>query len=92
MRDAARVTRPRDGTADHHFIPRSTTAATLRSRGFNTEVYHQADKLAKQIRYASRKAIPFVWLPPFGDDGVHEIKDMTAGTQVTADPTTWQQS
>jgi histidyl-tRNA synthetase len=68
------------------------TAATLRSRGFNTEVYHQADKLAKQIRYASRKAIPFVWLPPFDDDGVHEIKDMTAGTQVTADPTTWQQS
>ncbi|WP_327116598.1 histidine--tRNA ligase [Nocardia sp. NBC_01730] len=66
------------------------TAAQLRDRGFNTEVYHQADKLAKQIRYASRKAIPFVWLPPFDDDGSHEVKDLATGTQVGADPGTWQ--
>ncbi|MGW5520159.1 histidine--tRNA ligase [Nocardia africana] len=66
------------------------TAAILRDRGFNTEVYHQADKLAKQLRYASRKCIPFVWLPPFDDDGGHEVKDMATGTQITSDPHTWQ--
>ncbi|WP_198161738.1 histidine--tRNA ligase [Nocardia puris] len=66
------------------------TAAQLRQRGYNTEVYHQADKLAKQLRYASRKAIPFVWLPPFTDDGRHEVKDLATGEQVTADPATWQ--
>ncbi|MBF6397892.1 histidine--tRNA ligase [Nocardia cyriacigeorgica] len=69
-----------------------TTAAQLRNRGINTEVYHQADKLAKQIRYASRKSIPFVWLPPFSDDGGHEVKDMATGTQTEADPQVWQPS
>ncbi|MFC9965663.1 histidine--tRNA ligase [Nocardia ignorata] len=66
------------------------TAAALRQRGINTEVYHQADKLAKQLRYASRKAIPFVWMPPFDDDGSHEIKNLETGEQVAADPATWQ--
>jgi histidyl-tRNA synthetase len=65
------------------------TAALLRKRGFNTEVYHQADKLAKQIRYASRKEIPFVWFPPFASDRPHEVKDMAAGDQAVADPMTW---
>lgn len=41
------------------------TAARLRGRGLNVELYHQADKVAKQVRYASRKGIPFVWFPPF---------------------------
>lgn len=66
-----------------------TTAAQLRSRGLNTELYHQPDKLAKQIRYASRKGIPFVWFPPFEDGNPHEVKNMTNGGQTTADPGTW---
>lgn len=65
------------------------TAAQLRNRGLNTELYHQADKLGKQIRYASRKGIPYVWFPPFEDGKPHEIKDMTSGEQVSADPETW---
>ncbi len=65
------------------------TAALLRNRGYNVEVYHQADKLGKQIRYASRKGIPFVWFPPFEDGKPHEVKDMAGGEQVTADPRTW---
>ena len=67
-----------------------TTAAQLRTRGFNTELYHQPDKLAKQIRYASRKGIPFVWFPPFEDGQPHEVKDMASGDQREADPATWQ--
>lgn len=66
-----------------------TTAATLRSRGLKVEVYHQADKLGKQIRYASRKGIPFVWFPPFEDGKPHEVKDMTSGEQTPADPDNW---
>lgn len=71
--------------------PQAVALATrLRARGFNTEVYHQADKVAKQIRYASRKGIPFAWFPPFEDGRPHEIKDLTSGDQVPADPDTWQ--
>lgn len=65
-------------------------AAKLRGRGFNTEVYHQPDKLAKQIRYASRKSIPFIWLPPVVDGDEHQVKDLATGTQIEADPDTWE--
>ncbi|MQA07506.1 MAG: histidine--tRNA ligase [Pseudonocardiaceae bacterium] len=65
------------------------TAARLRERGLNTELYHQADKIGKQIRYASRKGIPFVWFPPFEEGGPHEVKDMASGEQTAADPTSW---
>jgi histidyl-tRNA synthetase len=68
------------------------TAAALRARGLNVETYHEADKLGKQIRYASRKLIPYVWFPPFEDGKPHEVKDMNAGEQATADPATWQPS
>jgi len=64
-------------------------AAQLRKRGINTELYHQPDKLAKQIRYASRKGIPAVWFPPFEDGKPHEVKDMESGEQATAEPSTW---
>ncbi|TDQ53814.1 histidine--tRNA ligase [Actinorugispora endophytica] len=66
------------------------TAAVLRERGFNTEVYHQAAKIGKQIQYASKKGIPFVWFPPFKDEGAHEVKDLTTGEQAEADPVTWR--
>ncbi|ABW10648.1 Histidine--tRNA ligase [Parafrankia sp. EAN1pec] len=65
------------------------TARLLRGRGLNVETYHQADKLAKQIRYASRKGIGHVWFPPFADDRPHEVKDMATGDQGPADPTAW---
>jgi histidyl-tRNA synthetase len=70
----------------------AATAARLRARGLNTELYHQPDKLAKQIRYASRKGIPFAWFPPFEDGKPHEVKDLTTGTQTGADPDAWQPS
>jgi histidyl-tRNA synthetase len=67
----------------------SATASLLRQRGLNTELYHQPDKLAKQIRYASRKGIPFVWFPPFEEGKAHEVKDMATGEQAQADPSDW---
>ncbi|MFC3999481.1 histidine--tRNA ligase [Nocardiopsis sediminis] len=65
------------------------TAARLRERGFNTEVFHQAAKVGKQIQYASRKGIPFVWFPPFEDGRPHEVKDLATGEQAEADPASW---
>ncbi|MEU4768632.1 histidine--tRNA ligase [Actinosynnema sp. NPDC023794] len=65
------------------------TAKALRDNGCNVELYHQEDKLAKQVRYASRKGIPFVWFPPFEDGRPHEVKDLATGAQTTADPATW---
>ena len=51
-----------------------------------------ADKIARQIRYASRKGIPFAWFPPFEDGKPHEVEDMTTGQQDPADPRTWQRA
>ncbi len=65
------------------------TASVLRARGVNTEVYHEPDRLKNQLRYASRKAIPYVWFPPFGTGSDHEVKDMATGEQVAAVPATW---
>ena len=67
----------------------AATAAGLRRRGFNVETYHQADKVGKQIRYASRKRISYVWFPPFDDGKPHEVKNLATGEQVVADPETW---
>jgi histidyl-tRNA synthetase len=64
-------------------------ARELRGRGLNVETYHQPDKLAKQIRYAARKKIPYVWFPPFDDGRPHEVKDMATGEQAVADPLAW---
>lgn len=67
----------------------SSTAAQLRRRGFNVELYHEADRYGRQIRYASRKGIPFVWFPPAEEGGAHEVKDLGSGDQVAADPERW---
>ncbi len=62
-------------------------AAALRARGIPTEVAAAAQKFGKQIRYAERRDIPFVWFP--GTDGGHEVKDIRTGEQVPADPASW---
>ncbi len=65
------------------------TAALLRERGLNVELYHAPTKLAQQLRYASRKGIPYVWFPPFEEGGVHEVKHMASEKQEVADPAAW---
>ncbi|TNU75865.1 histidine--tRNA ligase [Miniimonas arenae] len=69
-------------------------AATLRSRGIPTDVAPTAAKFGKQIRYADRRGIPFVWFPgsdePGSDQAAHgEVKDIRSGEQVAADPAMW---
>jgi histidyl-tRNA synthetase len=63
-------------------------ATALRSRGISTEVAPRADKFGKQIRYADRRGIPFVWFTDT-DEG-HAVKDIRSGQQMGADPATWE--
>lgn len=78
-------------------------AAALRRRGIPTEVAPVAAKYGKQIRFAQRRGIPYVWFPGAGgvaDGGVadgggavngggDEVKDIRSGAQTPADPLTW---
>jgi len=63
-------------------------ASALRVRGIPTEVAVSAQKFGKQIRYAERRGIPFVWFPANGDDP-HKVRDIRVGDQTDADPATW---
>jgi histidyl-tRNA synthetase len=68
-------------------------AQALRTRGIPTEVAPKADKFGKQIRYADRRGIPFVWFPPDAGAATEQpggsVKDIRTGEQVGADPATW---
>tara|TARA_B100001179_G_scaffold230624_1_gene218612 strand:- start:1037 stop:2356 length:1320 start_codon:yes stop_codon:yes gene_type:complete len=68
------------------------TARTLRSRGYKVEMYHAPQKVKKQLSYAEKKGIPYVWFPPFEDGNAHEVKNMEKGEQVQADPDKWEKS
>jgi histidyl-tRNA synthetase len=64
----------------------SAVARVLRERGFKVELYHSGKKsFGDQMKYASRKKIPYVWFPETG-----EVKNMTTGDQTKADPATWK--
>ena len=65
-------------------------AAQLRGRGIATEVAAKAEKFGKQIKFADRRGIPFVWFTD--DDGKHQVKDIRSGVQVDADPASWSPS
>lgn len=62
-------------------------AEQLRSRGISAEVAPKADKFGKQIRYADRRRIPYVW---FGSPPHSEVKDIRSGEQLPADPARWE--
>ena len=58
----------------------------LRSRGIPCEAYHEPAKLGKQLKYASDKGIPYVWLP--FEDG-HVVRDMASGDQSPSEAGSW---
>lgn len=75
--------------ADEGSRVRSDAVATaLRGRGIPCEVAPSAAKLGKQIRYADRRGIPFVWFP--GEDGADEVKDIRTGEQSAVDAASWE--
>ncbi len=74
-------------------------ASALRSRGIPCEVAPTAAKYGKQIKYADRRGVPFVWFPATPEhtrvDGTvvpaqgDQVKDIRSGEQVDAAPATW---
>ena len=74
---------------DEESRPKSNAIAQrLRARGTPTEVAAAPQKFGKQIRYAERRGIPYVWFP--GVDGnPDQLKDIRSGDQVDVDPNTW---
>ena len=64
-------------------------ARALRGRGISCEVAPTAAKFGKQIRYADRRGIPFLWFP--GVDGAaDQVKDIRSGDQADADVEIWE--
>ena len=60
-------------------------ARALRARGIAAEVAPAAARFGKQIRFADRRGIPYVWFPGEPDS----VKDISSGDQVDADPAGW---
>jgi histidyl-tRNA synthetase len=66
----------------------NAVAQRLRARGIAAEVAASPQKFGKQIRYAERRGVPYVWFP--GADGAaDQVKDIRSGDQVDADPDAW---
>ncbi|HAU28624.1 MAG TPA: histidine--tRNA ligase [Rhodospirillaceae bacterium] len=76
-------------SAERHGLALATSRI-LRARGLKVELFHMPGKLDRQLKYANKKGIPFVWFPPFEDGMPHEVKNMTTSEQQKADPATWE--
>lgn len=63
-------------------------ARALRARGIPAETSPNAQKFGKQIRYADRRGVPYVWF--VNEDGSHSVKNIQTGSQEAADPATWE--
>lgn len=88
--DLARASRPVPTavlvavTDEEHRHESEAIARALRARNIPTEVSPTAAKFGKQIRYADRRSIPYVWFPESG-----EVKDIRSGEQISADASAW---
>ncbi|WP_084130596.1 histidine--tRNA ligase [Demequina sp. NBRC 110055] len=81
-------------TDEDHRATSAVIADRLRARGIACEVSPSAAKFGKQIQYADKRGIPFVWFPGAGGDadnaiGDGEVKDIRSGEQVPADADSW---
>jgi histidyl-tRNA synthetase len=76
--------------ADEESRPASERVAdVLRARGIASEVAGAPQKYGRQIRYAERRGIPFVWFPASESGASDQVKDIRSGDQVDADAKTW---
>lgn len=61
-------------------------ASVLRARNIACEVMPSAPPYGKQIRFAQRRGIPFVWFGPHQG----QVKDIRSGQQIDADANQWK--
>ena len=75
---------------DEESRPRCAEVATaLRGRGIPCEVSPTAARFGKQIRFAERRGIPWVWFPGRAG-GADSVKDIRSGDQVEAVADAWR--
>ncbi|WP_303324974.1 histidine--tRNA ligase [Actinomyces radicidentis] len=75
-------------TDEEHRAASDAVADALRARDIPADVAPTAAKFGKQIKFADKRGIPFVWFP--GADGeADSVKDIRSGDQVEADAATW---
>ena len=67
-------------------------ANQLRARGIAADVAPTAAKLGKQIKYADKLGIPYVWFPAdrANPNAVDEVKNIVSGAQEPADAKSWE--
>ena len=65
----------------------NNVARSLRERGIPADVSPVASKFGKQIKFADKRGIPFVWFTD-GESG-HEVKDIRSGKQEPAAADEW---
>ena len=73
---------------EEHRADSDAVADALRARGIAADVAPTAARFGKQIRFADRRGIPFVWFPGMGG-AADSVKDIRSGEQVDADAATW---
>ena len=73
---------------EDHRAASDAAADALRARGIAADVAPTAAKFGKQIRFADRRGIPFVWFTGAGG-APDSVKDIRSGEQVDADAATW---
>lgn len=78
---------------EDHRAGSNAIARALRSRGIAADVAPTAAKLGKQIKYADKLGIPYVWIPSTADENgeqsAEEVKNIITGEQVAASADTW---
>ena len=73
---------------EEHRADSDAVADALRARGIAADVAPTAARFGKQIRFADRRGIPFVWFPGMGG-AADSVKDIRSGEQTTAQASTW---
>ena len=69
---------------DEESIPISlSTAVALRKAGFSVQIYPEAAKIGKQLKYADRRAVQFALVigPEEKEQGIVQVKDMRTREQ-----------